>query len=281
MKEPGLKHVAREPHGVLELIEIRRHTQHVAVAHSGLRAAREIDVLHRRAAVRHDALEPQARPVRIRREPPRERDQLRDVALAFHLVDRGPPNLAIDRHRRADRRHEDRVARDQPRVGPGVTTQQQIVKVEPRYRIAGAHQRDVAQGTDSLHAAARVERVRDRREARHEIRAGPHDVAEHEYADRAQLPERDARAHADHLLRHARRDRVAQRLVRQAADRDGSDLRKRDRAVAAHNEPVVGILIAEQLHIDRIARADHIVHRHWNVDRRCKRIRPGRPALLE
>ena len=34
-------------------------------------------------------------------------------------------------------------------------------------------------------------------------RSRPHHVAEHEHVDRAQLAERDARAHADHLLHDA------------------------------------------------------------------------------
>src|SRR4029077_13355329 len=113
------------------------------------------------------------------------------------------------------------------------------------YRIAAAHQCDAAQRADRLYAAARVQRVRHRGQAADEIRAGAHDVAEHEYAYRAELAERDTRAHADHLLRDTLRNGIAELLVGQPCDIDRSDLGERDRAVAAYGEPVVLVLIAE------------------------------------
>ncbi len=54
-------------------------------------------------------------------EAARERDELGDRVLVLDLVDRRPAHLAVDGHRCADGRHEDRVAgcrRTSPRVSP-------------------------------------------------------------------------------------------------------------------------------------------------------------------
>ena len=74
--------------------------KHVAVAHRRLRtaAARQVDVLDRRAAIRHDAFELDRRAVRVRVEPAGKRDEIGDRVFALDLVDRRAPNLAVDRY---------------------------------------------------------------------------------------------------------------------------------------------------------------------------------------
>ena len=54
-------------------------------------------------------------------------------------------------------------------------------------------------------------------------------------------------------------------VERQAAHVDGTDLGKVDRALAADGEEILDVLVAEELHVDRVAGTDHVVDRHRNV----------------
>src|SRR5690606_33089258 len=173
--------------------------------------------------------------------------------------------LAVDGDRRADRRHQYCIPRLHPRVIGRVAAKQQVVEVEGADLLAVPYVSDVAQRADLLDAAARIQRVRYRREAAHEIGPGTLDVAEHVNLHRAQLAERHARRHADHLLADDAVDRLAHRIEREPGYVDGPDLGEVDHAVAGDRQEEFVVAVPEELNVDGIAGPDDVVDGHRQI----------------
>src|SRR5207237_517645 len=78
--------------------------------------------------------------------------------VRLRLINRGPQYCAVHVHAREMNRHEYHVARLEPHVGPGITTQQIVVEIERRDRLAVALHLDAAQLGAFGHAARRIQR---------------------------------------------------------------------------------------------------------------------------
>ena len=67
-----------------------------------------------------------------------------------------------------------------------------------------------------------------------------------------------------------------------AGDGDRTELRKADLAVAAHHQGVVGLDVADELHLHRVARAHRVLGRHRDVvGRREGRRHAGEQVVAE
>ena len=211
---PGPEHVAGQHHGVLERRPNRGKRSLSPLATSVARPA---------AAVRSTLCISRRREGRIRsswpsfcvgigQQPAGDLDGLRDGLLALELVDGRAPHRTVDRHRRADGRNEDDVARHQLPVPAGIAVQQQIVEIERRDKASVALELDIAQRADLLHAAADEQRIRHGGQAAHRVGARLLGLAQHEHADGAQVAHGDADAGADELLGDALLDGCARAL---------------------------------------------------------------------
>ena len=178
-------------------------------------------------------------------KPARQSDELLSRRPALQLVDRRAPDFSLHADLGPHGRHEDDIAGLQPGIRPRVATQQQVVKIQRADRPAVALVLDPAQRADRLDASAGKQCMRDGRETAHHVRTGTIHVAEHEHAYGAQLPHRDARADADHLLADAILKHASHLVETEARDLDRAELWEVDGAVAIDDQRVVAARFSE------------------------------------
>ena len=233
-------------------------------ARSGRRVAArgEIEIQHRPPAGRCNPGQAGEPAIRLRPQSAGERDQLPRRRLAGQLVDGRAAHRAVHGNGRADRRNEDHVAGQEARIVARIAAQQEVVEVEAPHRLPAALELDAPQRADLRHSAARDQRVGDGRERAHDMGAGPLGIAEHVHLDAAQLAERNGNLDADQLFGDAPLEQRAHRFVGLAGDRDRTELREIDPAVPADLQRVAAALLAVELHLEHVARPDHVVARH-------------------
>jgi hypothetical protein len=78
---------------------------------------------------------------------------------------------------------------------------------------------------------------------------------------------------ADHLLAHSTFDQLAGGAEVHAADRQRTEIRNADRPVTRDGQRHFVAVVAEQFHVQHVARAEHVVRRHGDVGAGHERVR--------
>src|SRR3972149_3085539 len=200
----------------------------------------------------------------------------RATGAALEFEHRRVAHAAAHRGERPDGWDVDHVARQERGVLGLVSGKQQIVEVEFGDHLGSALQLDRAHRALWRGATRGKERVDERGERTHGVRAGALGVAYDEYAHRAQLAERDYQLEvAEHAPDGAAND-SGQVLVARAGDVDRTHLRNAGQAVAIDHRAVIDAPLAPGAHLQLVARADDVVGGSGDVSTGAKTAGPSR-----